>query len=160
MGYTPFRTDVLIGLGASAISDTGLAYAQNHHQVETYAEAAKDGFPVFKGHFLTQDDLEMKAHILEISCHLRTTWEPSTTPKWLAGALPIIAEMESEGLVALKPGKLEVTETGRAFVRNVCYTLDPRKARTTTPSQDATYPSNPNASGVHQQQQQVYSRGV
>ena len=51
MGYTENQTDLLIGLGASAISDAKTAYAQNVKKVESYqADIRAKGQAVFRGH--------------------------------------------------------------------------------------------------------------
>jgi oxygen-independent coproporphyrinogen-3 oxidase len=61
MGYTTTGTDLLIGLGASAISDAKYAYAQNLRKVEDYTEAVREGkLAVFKGHLQTPEDLAVK----------------------------------------------------------------------------------------------------
>jgi len=52
MGYTTTNTKMLIGLGVSAISDTGSAYAQNHKELENYYRCLQDNkLPVTKGYF-------------------------------------------------------------------------------------------------------------
>ena len=48
MGYTTTNTDLLIGLGASAISDAKYAYAQNVKKVEDYLAAIKEASAIAK----------------------------------------------------------------------------------------------------------------
>jgi len=51
MGYTHNYTQLLIGLGASSISDTWFAFGQNLKKVEDYIDIVSKGIiPVFKGH--------------------------------------------------------------------------------------------------------------
>mgnify|MGYP002336214964 CR=1 FL=1 len=69
MGYTSTQTDLLIGLGASAISDSSFAYAQNKKKVEDYLAGVKEsGSAVFKGHVLSEEDRLLRACILQIAC--------------------------------------------------------------------------------------------
>lgn len=147
MGYTPVASDVLIGLGASAISDTGTAYAQNLHSVEDYAYATLIGLPVFKGHFLSDLDQEVKLAILDLSCQLDTNWQDGVFPHWAKPALDQLTEMWGEGLLEVSDKGMRITETGRPFLRNICHAIDPR---------------NPTNAGGYNEARVVnqYSRGV
>src|SRR6187455_1202650 len=69
MGYTTTQTDLLIGLGASAISDARYAYAQNLKKLEDYLNRVKTGgLPIFKGHVCSKEDMLMRQCILSIAC--------------------------------------------------------------------------------------------
>jgi oxygen-independent coproporphyrinogen-3 oxidase len=49
MGYTTTQSKVLLGLGASSISDSWTAFAQNIKEIENYIETVYNGqLPVFK----------------------------------------------------------------------------------------------------------------
>jgi oxygen-independent coproporphyrinogen-3 oxidase len=59
MGYTTSNTHILIGLGASSISDIWTAFSQNIKTVETYQSYLDNKvLPLFKGHILTEEDSE------------------------------------------------------------------------------------------------------
>lgn len=127
MGYTTNETDLLIGLGTSAISDAKYAYAQNIKKVEAYKSAVlSSSLAVVKGHVQTQEDLQLKKCILEIACQGRI----STT-----NIVPVInnvitrdlATYCSEGILCPDNEGYFVTETGRPFVRNICSTFDLRR---------------------------------
>ncbi len=126
MGYTTTNTDLLIGLGASAISDAKYAYAQNVKKVDDYLAAIKETSAIVKGHLLTEEDLVLKASILEISC--TGSLSPALMSKVQdASILGALAEMEGEGILQLnQEGGLRITSTGRPFVRNVCRVFDKR----------------------------------
>lgn len=126
MGYTPYHTRLMIGLGASSISDSWTAFVQNVKKVEDYTTMVERGeFPFFKGHFLTPQDLILRKHILNLMCHLQTDWttEDLNNPAIYKG-LRKLEEMEKDGLVILNPKQLIITEKGRPFVRNVCMCFD------------------------------------
>jgi oxygen-independent coproporphyrinogen-3 oxidase len=48
--------------------------------------------------------------------------------------LEIWDELIADGLVVLQFGRIEVTELGKGFVRNICMTLDPLNVPTETPT--------------------------
>lgn len=128
MGYTPIHTQLSVGLGMSAISDSWYGFAQNAKKIEAYSERVKQGVsPSFRGHILTDEDLLLRRHILNLMCRFETTWkdEHAQHPAVYAG-LERLAEMEADGLVLMKGNRLRVTQDGRPFLRNVCMALDTR----------------------------------
>ena len=75
MGYTAGKTELMIGLGMSSISDSWYAFAQNEKDVDDYTDAVNSGrIPIFRGHLLTDEDLIVRKHILNLMCNLETTW--------------------------------------------------------------------------------------
>jgi oxygen-independent coproporphyrinogen-3 oxidase len=76
MGYTTTKTNMLIGLGVSSISDTGNAFAQNEKLLHNYYAAINNnGLAVVKGYFLNAEDIAFKKYILDISCTGRTKFK-------------------------------------------------------------------------------------
>ncbi len=128
MGYTDSSTRLLIGLGASSISDSWYAFAQNIKMVEEYQEAVEAGkFPIFKGHILNEEDLILRQHILNIMCRYETSWErQEVQTEAIYRAIARLAEPEKDGLVELSPLRLKVNAKGRAFLRNICMAFDAR----------------------------------
>jgi oxygen-independent coproporphyrinogen III oxidase len=126
MGYTDRNTELMISLGASAISDTWNAFAQNIKVVEAYQEAvAKGKFPIMKGHILSGEDLVLRRHILNIMCKGETNWnERSLFCDHVLEAISRSSELENDGLVVLIDQRLFVTPTGKAFLRNICICFD------------------------------------
>lgn len=127
MGYTTCQTDLLLGLGTSSISDAKYAYLQNHKKVEDYKNSVADGhLAIYKGHFLSDEDLLIKESILSIICTGEVCWTPE-----LKEVLPFesqhqLLQMEEEGLLILSEKSLQVTDLGKAFVRNICMVFDRR----------------------------------
>ena len=124
MGYTTATTDLLIGLGASAISDAKYAYAQNEKSVEHYKASVFDrNLDLVKGHFLTKEDLLIRDYILDITCRGETSWKDN--PGFLTINMLIqLNQMAEEGLIQLFETGLRVTELGMAFIRNICTVFD------------------------------------
>lgn len=125
MGYTPFHTDLLIGLGTSAISDAWTAFAQNEKTVEAYQARVNSGkLPFFKGHLLNDEDVLVRQHILNLMCQFETTWK---TPNALfADAIIRLQPMIDDELVAVTSNSIKITTKGEPFVRNACMALDTR----------------------------------
>ena len=128
MGYTDTRTQLLIGLGASAISDSWNGYVQNEKKVEDYYRKVGAGeLPFFRGHELNRSDLVLRRHILRLMTTFETSWaSASEVCLEVFEAVDRLAEMELDELVELEPFRLKITEKGKAFVRNVCMAFDAR----------------------------------
>lgn len=131
MGYSSSSTKLMIGLGMSAISDSWYAFAQNDKSVERYTESIrKNQLPLFKGHILNEEDLVIRRHILNIMCHLQTSWQsPEMKFSEVEDVVERLQEMQEDGLIVIEDEKLLVTETGRGFVRNIAMAFDLRMIR-------------------------------
>ncbi len=131
MGYTSSSTRVMIGLGVSAISDCWYAFGQNAKGVEEYEALVCNGIlPVYRGHILSEEDLIIRRHILNLMCKLETSWENLSdyTPE-IENIKTRLFEMTVDGLVELQEKGIRITEKGRPFVRNVCMAFDLRLQR-------------------------------
>lgn len=127
MGYTEAATDLLIGLGTSAISDAGYAYAQNNKKVENYQREIETGkLALEKGHLLSEDDLEIRRKILDISCRGELSWKSDAPDLSVQTELNTMAE---EGLIEWSSEGFKVTRLGMAFLRNICSVFDQRMRR-------------------------------
>ncbi len=125
MGYTTQHTSVMLGLGVSSISDAGIGFAQNNKTVHDYYEAInKNEFPVFRGYFLNDEDVAFRKYILDISCHGKTQLNPIHLPLLEQFSFPELKKLEADNLVKWDTEKVEVTETGRHFIRNICFAFD------------------------------------
>lgn len=128
MGYTTNDTQLMIGLGMSAISDSWYSFAQNEKSLKDYQERVNNNeLPIFKGHLLTKEDLIIRRHILNLMCHFKTSW-PNDELKFkeLPQTLDRLKELENDGLVIITENEIIVPKTARAFVRNVCMAFDLR----------------------------------
>ncbi len=128
MGYTNSKTQVMIGLGVSAISDSWYGFAQNVKGVEEYQNLIKNNIsPIYRGHILTNQDLVIRKHILNLMCNFKTTWfKQDDFFDELPQVMLALREMQSDGLVELDTNFLRITQKGKAFVRNVCMAFDLR----------------------------------
>jgi oxygen-independent coproporphyrinogen-3 oxidase len=128
MGYTDDKTKLMVGLGMSSISDSWYAFAQNEKRVEDYITRVERGeLPIFRGHLLSQEDLVVRQHILNLMCNLETSWEePAMQIDGIDAILERLGEMRDDGLIEVVGSRLKVKESARMFVRNVCMAFDLR----------------------------------
>ncbi|SHK36781.1 oxygen-independent coproporphyrinogen-3 oxidase [Maribacter aquivivus] len=126
MGYTSSNTNLMIGLGASSISDSWYGFAQNVKNVEEYQNLVEnDIIPLYRGHILTEEDQIIRRHILNLMCQFKTSWSKFKLhlPQ-IDSILNRLQEMEEDGLVTITESSLQITEKGRPYVRNVCMAFD------------------------------------
>ena len=126
MGYTANKTQLMIGLGMSAISDSWYGFAQNVKTVKEYESIVNKGeIPVFRGHILSEEDLIIRKHILNIMCHFSTSWEEEQLEiENVETHIEKLAEMIDDELVFIDGNKLIVPEIARPYVRNICMAFD------------------------------------
>lgn len=131
MGYSASKTQLMIGLGVSSISDSWYSFAQNEKTLEDYYNRIENNeLPVFRGHLLNEEDLIIRKHILNLMCRFETSW---TANKEYFNELPDVLvdlkEMEKDGLLEFDKNSITVTEEGKPFVRNICMAFDLRLKR-------------------------------
>lgn len=129
MGYTSSSTQVMISLGASAISDSWYAFAQNEKDVDAYVRKINAGeLTVFKGHILTEEDLFIRKQILNIMCLMETPIHKDNLNDY-PQIIERLRELESDDLIDIADDKISVNESGRSFLRNICMAYDLRMIR-------------------------------
>lgn len=131
MGYTASKTQLMIGLGISSISDSWYGFAQNVKSIKEYYEILEQNkIPVYRGHILNQEDLIIRKHILNLMCHFTTSWENSKMQfAEISEVTNKLSEMEKDNLIKISKNHIEITDQGKPFVRNVCMAFDLRLQR-------------------------------
>lgn len=126
MGYTASKTQAMIGLGVSSISDSWYGFAQNVKGIESYYSLLKENIlPVYRGHILNEEDLIIRQHILNLMCRFKTSWTKDVLYfNELPDVLSRLKEMEIDGLLNMDSNRIEVTKKGQPFVRNICMAFD------------------------------------
>lgn len=127
MGYTTQNTAILLGLGVSAISDIGYAYAQNDKKLVNYYNAIQSGKPaVQRGLLLTNDDVAFRNYILDISCRSNTFFQAEHIPLFKQYVFPKLQQMADDGLINFNEQQLSLTPSGEYYIRHVCSAFDMR----------------------------------
>jgi oxygen-independent coproporphyrinogen III oxidase len=130
-GYTTKAGADLYGMGVSAISSIGNAYAQNRREVPAYQSAVSErGVATMRGYRLSENDRLRRAVIGRLLCH---TVIPKTEverefgisfDQYFAPELAQLAELAADGLVVLDHDEIRVTPLGRIFIRNAAMVFD------------------------------------
>jgi len=126
MGYTASKTQLMIGLGVSSISDSWYSFAQNVKSIEEYEHLVNsDIIPIYRGHILTEEDEIIRKHILNLMCHFETSFDKkeSRFPD-LEITLGKLEEIKNDQLIEITNNKIIVTEKGKPFIRNICMAFD------------------------------------
>lgn len=130
-GYTTKAGADLYGMGVSAISSIGGAYAQNRREVPAYQSAAAErGIATMRGYRLSDDDQIRRAVIGRLLCHTEVPKREIerefsiSFDEYFQPELERLQEPRDEGLVELQPDEIRVTPLGRVFIRNVAMIFD------------------------------------
>ncbi len=136
MGYTTRRGDDMVSLGVSSIGDVSNCFVQNQPREHDYSAAiAKQGHAVVRGHELSADDRLRRDVILGLMCNGEVQKSAIETvhgirfDETFAAELAELVPLEQDGLVALRAERIEVTELGQLFLRNVALPFDRYFAR-------------------------------
>jgi len=130
-GYTVRQASRLIGLGATAISDLGTAFAQNQPDTSRYMAAVRGGGPATcRGMRTSGEDRLRRRIITELMCNLKLDIDAVEAKFKVPFAdhfeaeLLKLSELEADGLVRVAPAAITVTGKGRMFVRHVGTVFD------------------------------------
>jgi oxygen-independent coproporphyrinogen-3 oxidase len=128
MGYTARFVEPLIGLGVSAIGDSWKIFSQNEKLLETYQSRVEKGeLPLLRGHVLSAEDEIIRGHVLNLMTRYQTDWsKASHSTPYLTSVPEKLRELEKDGLLTLSSHRCDVTDAGRAFLRNICMAFDAR----------------------------------
>lgn len=122
MGYTDKKTDLLLGLGVSSISESGRMFHQNEKLLPKYqSELAQNHIPTHRGHILTDRDLVQRQKILQLMTQYRL---PVQSPQEYVLIKEVAQEFLDEGLISLSEKELVILKEGHPFLRNICAMFD------------------------------------
>ncbi|MBT9568031.1 MAG: oxygen-independent coproporphyrinogen III oxidase [Thiobacillus sp.] len=130
-GYTTHKDCDILAFGASSISQTADTYMQNEKNLKRYQErVAATGFAVERGLRLSRDDQIRRDAITRVMCDLELDFAEFGVewgiqfPEYFADALTDLRPLADDGLVEILAGKINVTSTGRLFLRNIGMCFD------------------------------------
>lgn len=128
-GYTDDDRPTLIGFGSSAISRLADGYVQNITGNTAYAHKIDAGeMPTARGHRFVGDDL-VRARIIEaLMCDFKVDLHAVAAGRDYADELALLRPLAADGLVQVNGARIEVTESGRPFVRLVAAVFDQFRA--------------------------------
>ena len=130
-GYSTRAGSDIYGFGMSSISQIQDAYWQNEKELPKYREAVGAGrVPLQRGYFVTEDDKIRRETIMQTMCNLTLDFAAMSQKlgidfqTYFSRELAALAPFEEDGLVKRCDSGLEVTETGRLFIRNIAMCFD------------------------------------
>lgn len=124
MGYTHSRTDILLGLGVSAISESPDCFHQNEKVLRKYEQLLESqGIPSLRGHKLSSEDKFFREQILQLMTQFQLVLRDVDQVRDVQSFL---APMIEDALVIFEGQNLIVPDAGRPFLRNICMALDQR----------------------------------
>jgi oxygen-independent coproporphyrinogen III oxidase len=123
MGYTTQRSDHVLGLGTSAISDVHGWFAQQAPTLGAWQRAIDAGLlPITRGHRRSYDDVRRSEAIMQLMCSRRIA-----QAEFDALAIDGVATSDRlvlDGLLQPEGGAYIVTTLGQFFLRNISAVLD------------------------------------
>jgi len=139
-GYCTRRTTGQVyAFGVSSISQMEQGYAQNTKDIDTYIKNIADGIlPVEKGCVIKAEQQVIKDAITELMCNYRVDFNQLAEKHQLSvqkvfGILHFnptkLDEFIADKLLQLENNTIEVSETGKLFIRNIAAALDPAYQR-------------------------------
>jgi oxygen-independent coproporphyrinogen-3 oxidase len=128
MGHTDSKADILIGLGSTAISYSGLGYIQNDKEYRSYQEKIMGGeLSFFTGHGHSLLDLEIYTLIQELMSVYHCNLSKALMLLSREDAAKIMAQLsdlKEDGIIEMSGANISITNEGKPFVRVVCKALD------------------------------------
>ncbi len=130
-GYSTHGDCDLIGLGVSAISRIGNAYAQNSTSTSEYENLLSCGMlPIRRGIEVDRDDLLRADVIQNLMCHDGLNFDDFESAhgicfkSYFQNELSKLAPLVEDGLVCIDDGEIEITGSGRLLMRSVAMIFD------------------------------------
>jgi oxygen-independent coproporphyrinogen III oxidase len=127
MGFGHKPTKALIGLGASALAGAGTRYVQNEKSTQRYEARVTAGeLPLQRGHVLNAEEQAIRTMLWGLMCNSKARLDVAPTHAAWAGQVNArIQSLTADGLITHEGQNIAVTPLGRAFLRQICATLDP-----------------------------------
>jgi oxygen-independent coproporphyrinogen-3 oxidase len=125
MGYTEKKSPVLIGLGPSSISDSGLSFMQNNKEYKDYKKSISEKKLAYShGHVHSEDDLMAQEIILNLMCQNKFPHELLENIPFKEKINESLKEFERDGLITFQNDQIVLKKEGQAFIRNIAMIFD------------------------------------
>ena len=115
-GYSTYADCDLVAIGVSSIGKIGSTYSQNERDIDAYYAALDAGhLPIMRGYQLNQDDHPAPQHHSRLMCRFSLDYQIYESvfgipfSRYFAAELEDMKQLETLGLVRLKPHSLTVT---------------------------------------------------
>jgi oxygen-independent coproporphyrinogen-3 oxidase len=130
-GYSTRGGADIYAFGMSSISQIPDAYWQNEKDLTKYYASLDAGhIPLVRGYFVSEEDRIRRETIMRVMCDLSLDYGAMSQrlgipfSSYFERELESLAGFEADGLVRRHATGMEVTETGRLFIRNIAMSFD------------------------------------
>jgi oxygen-independent coproporphyrinogen-3 oxidase len=130
-GYSTRGNADIYAFGMSSISQIPDAYWQNEKELPDYYAAVEGGrVPLTRGYVLTSDDKVRRETIMRVMCDFSLDFTVMSLrlgvnfESYFERELAALETFEADGLVRRSRTGMEVTDTGRLFIRNIAMCFD------------------------------------
>jgi oxygen-independent coproporphyrinogen III oxidase len=130
-GYSTRAGSDIYAFGMSAVSQIPDAYWQNEKELPKYQAAVDaDKVPLHKAYFVSEEDKIRRETIMRTMCDLSLDFVAMSQKlgvnfeQHFASELALLAPYEADGLIRRTATGLEVTDSGRLFIRNIAMCFD------------------------------------
>ncbi|HTL58288.1 MAG TPA: oxygen-independent coproporphyrinogen III oxidase [Candidatus Limnocylindrales bacterium] len=130
-GYSTRAGADIYAFGMSSISQIPDAYWQNEKDlVKYYATLDAGQVPMVRGYLVSDEDKIRRETIMRVMCDLSLDYAAMSQrlginfASYFERELDALGAFEGDGLVRRSPAGIEVTNTGRLFIRNIAMTFD------------------------------------
>jgi oxygen-independent coproporphyrinogen-3 oxidase len=130
-GYSTRAGADIYAFGMSSISQIPDAYWQNEKDLVKYYGLLDAGqVPVVRGYLVSEEDRLRRDTIMRVMCDLSLDYAAMSQRLGIdfrahfEREIESLADFEADGLVRRSVSGLEVTDTGRLFIRNIAMSFD------------------------------------
>jgi oxygen-independent coproporphyrinogen-3 oxidase len=135
-GYCTRRTTGQVyAFGVTGISQLEGVYAQNTKSIDEYIAKINQGeLTTIKGYTLTKQQVVVREVITELMCNEQIVWShlgeilgmtSEEIKKQTTYNPELLQQFATDGLITLSDEKIQITEDGQLFIRNVAASFDP-----------------------------------
>lgn len=125
MGHVEETSNIILGLGVSSISSTGISFFQNMKDLKNYEYSLGDNqLPIEKGHVHSPQDIATATTLQYLFSHQKIKAEFLMSYIDSPEIMGKLSQLKIDGLVELKNSELVVTEKGIPFLRNIASAFD------------------------------------
>src|SRR5665648_28507 len=135
-GYCTRRTTGQVyAFGVTGISQLSGVYAQNTKSIDEYISKINQGeLTTIKGYSLTPQQVIVREVITELMCNEQIVWNDLSerlgfTSEEIKNQTTynpdLLQQFETDGLITLSEEKIQITQQGQLFIRNVAASFDP-----------------------------------
>lgn len=125
MGYVELKSNILIGLGPTSISDSSLSFVQNKKNYNEYKNDIQAGKLNFiTGHLHDDVDLLVQEIIQNLMCNRQISLSTLEKLPFYNAIKKELDDLKEDNIIIYEDNKLQIPKASMAFVRNVAHVFD------------------------------------